>query len=82
MWKRLEAERQQLFRGMGVLDVCRLACESMPTEARPESFEDALQIAYDIIAWATGEIGMIANDAEEQARTIVQAAEGAEASKD
>src|SRR5262245_45217665 len=82
MWKRLEAEREHLFRGLGVLDSCRLACKSLPAEVHPESFVDALRVAYDIIDWATGEIGMIASDAEKQARAIAQALAGVEVAKD
>jgi hypothetical protein len=82
VWKRLEAEREYLFRGLAVIDACRLACRSMPTEAHPESFRDSLHVAYDIIDWATAEIEMIAGDAEEQARAIARAIAGVEVAKD
>ena len=82
VWERLEAERQHLFRGLGVLDTCRRACESLPADVGPEPLVDALQVAYDIIDWVTGEIEMIAGDAEDQARAIVRAAEGSDVPND
>jgi hypothetical protein len=60
--ERLQLEREQLFRAMSVVTCCRLACASKFANDDPEVMVDALQVAYDLIDQAAGQLGVICDE--------------------
>ncbi len=67
LWERIEIQRERLLKGFAVIECCRYASRS--TRPAPETMADALQVACDLIDWATSELHEIASDAQEQAKT-------------
>lgn len=60
--ERLQSEREELFRAMGVIACCRLACESLCAEGDPEDMDGALEAAYDLIGKAAGQLGVMCDE--------------------
>jgi hypothetical protein len=45
-----EVQRQELFKAMAVVDMCRFACASKFTGFDPEQMADALVVVQDLMA--------------------------------
>jgi hypothetical protein len=59
--ERLQSERKQLFKAMGVIECCRFACKD---EVDPEAVVDALEAAYDIVDEVARHLEVIGDEAE------------------
>jgi len=73
LWDRVEVQRERLFKGFAVIEVCRSACGSDEMPA-PDTMADALQVACDLIDRATAELHEIGSDAKEQAEASAASA--------
>lgn len=62
----IQAEREQIFQAMSVVDICSAACHSPEMDDDPERMKYALKAAYDILNRAAGELGMIADEQEKE----------------
>lgn len=45
----IEAQRQQLFKALAVIEVCRYACASMFEGFDPEQLYDALKVVHELV---------------------------------
>jgi hypothetical protein len=63
--ERLQSEREQLFRAMGIIMCARYATASKWTEdIAAEDMAGALETAYDLIDKSAGELGVMCDEQE------------------
>ena len=66
--ERLQIERKQIFKAMGIVGCCRYASDSMlvPTDDTPEpNLADALQAAYDVLDDVAAELQLLIEEREQ-----------------
>jgi hypothetical protein len=67
---RLQAQREEIFKAMGILDCCKYASDSMlaPKNGRPD-MASALDAAHGLLNVAAGELGELADETSVLDRT-------------
>lgn len=68
--ERLQIERKQIFKAMGIVSCCRLGSDSMLTShdiPDASSLIDALQAAYDLLDDVAGELQVLIEEHEKPA---------------